>query len=108
MEGERERGNRKEDQRVAFYRLFSFGDRLDIGLMVVGTISAILNGLAQPLMTLIFGNIINSFGTSDPSNVLHEVSKVNLITLVFFVFSERFHVGFVFFRHETRDIPTMI
>ncbi|KAH7838311.1 hypothetical protein Vadar_024867 [Vaccinium darrowii] len=78
MEGERERGNRKEDQRVAFYRLFSFGDRLDIGLMVVGMISAILNGLAQPLMTLIFGNIINSFGTSDPSNVLHEVSKVSL------------------------------
>lgn len=73
---QRERGDGKGDQKVAFYRLFSLGDRLDTGLMIVGTISATLNGLAQPLLTLIFGNVINSFGTSDPSHVLHEVSKV--------------------------------
>ncbi|XP_058196057.1 ABC transporter B family member 9 isoform X1 [Rhododendron vialii] len=77
-EDQRERGDGKGDQKVAFYRLFSLGDRLDTGLMIVGTISATLNGLAQPFLTLIFGNVINSFGTSDPSHVLHEVSKVSL------------------------------
>jgi ATP-binding cassette subfamily B (MDR/TAP) protein 1 len=34
------------------------------------------NGLAQPLMTLIFGKIINAFGSSDPSDVVKQVSKV--------------------------------
>ncbi|KAF5944013.1 hypothetical protein HYC85_018090 [Camellia sinensis] len=66
------------DQRVAFYRLFSFADRFDIALMIVGTVSAIGNGMAQPVMTLIFGTLINSFSSSDPSHVVHEVSKVSL------------------------------
>ena len=65
------------DQKVAFYRLFSFADRLDIMLMIVGMVSAIVTGMAQPMMTLIFGNVINSFGsTTDRSLVVHEVSKV--------------------------------
>lgn len=81
-EGERDEGNSRrrngaDDQKVQFYKLFSFADRLDVVLMIVGTIGAIANGLAQPLMTLIFGQLINSFGSSDQSNVVHDVSKVH-------------------------------
>ncbi|XAR59296.1 Xenobiotic-transporting ATPase [Bertholletia excelsa] len=64
------------DQRVAFYRLFAFADRRDKVLMVVGSLAAAANGLAQPLMTLIFGYLVNSFATSARSQVLHEVSQV--------------------------------
>ncbi|KAL2494601.1 ABC transporter B family member 9 [Forsythia ovata] len=71
-------GSEKKDQKVAFYKLFSYSDRLDIVLIIVGTISAIGNGLTQPIMTLIFGQIINSFGGTDSSHVVHEVSKVSL------------------------------
>ncbi|KAJ6754459.1 hypothetical protein OIU79_027135 [Salix purpurea] len=67
-----------EDQKVAFHNLFTFADRLDVVLMIVGTLSAIANGLSQPLMTLIFGQLINSFGASDRSNIVKEVSKVAL------------------------------
>lgn len=67
----------KGDEKVAFYKLFSFAHRVDIALMTIGTIGAIGEGLTQPLMTLIFGQIINSFGTPSSSNeVLHKVSKV--------------------------------
>ncbi|XP_002519757.2 ABC transporter B family member 9 [Ricinus communis] len=66
------------NQKVPIYKLFAFADRLDMVLMIVGTVSAIGNGLAQPLMTLLFGQLINSFGTTDPSNVVHEVSKLSL------------------------------
>ncbi|KAH6773575.1 P-glycoprotein 9 [Perilla frutescens var. hirtella] len=69
---------KKEDEKVAFYKLFSFADKRDVALMVVGTISAIGNGVSQPLMTLIFGQLVNSFGSTDRSNVVHEVSKVSL------------------------------
>ncbi|KAF3967837.1 hypothetical protein CMV_008211 [Castanea mollissima] len=65
-----------ENQRVPFHKLFSFADRLDVILMILGTIGAIANGLSQPLMTLIFGQLINSFGSSDQSNVVKQVSKV--------------------------------
>ena len=64
------------EQKVSFYKLFTFADRLDVLLMVVGSICAVGNGLSQPLMTLIFGQLINSFGSSDQSHVIDEVSKV--------------------------------
>jgi hypothetical protein len=39
--------------------LFNFADKIDVTLMIIGTISAMANGLAHPLMTLIFGKITN-------------------------------------------------
>lgn len=67
---------KKDDQKVPFYKLFSFADRLDVLLIIVGSISAVGNGLAQPIMTLIFGQLINSFAGTDQKHVVHEVSKV--------------------------------
>ncbi|KAL6567327.1 ATP-binding cassette sub- B member 9 [Orobanche gracilis] len=69
---------RKDEQKVGFHKLFSFADRIDIALVVIGTVSAIGNGISQPLMTLFFGQLINSFGGTDPSHVVHEVSKVSI------------------------------
>ncbi|KAF8018912.1 hypothetical protein BT93_H3721 [Corymbia citriodora subsp. variegata] len=76
--GEGKKGN---DQRVSFFKLFAFADRLDVLFMVVGTVAAIGNGLAQPLMTLIFGKLINSFGSTDPDHIVKEVSKVAVLFL---------------------------
>ncbi|XP_058212254.1 ABC transporter B family member 9-like isoform X2 [Rhododendron vialii] len=78
MRENREEVNGKVDRKVAFYRLFSFADRVDIGLMMVGAVSGLANGLAQPLMMLVFGGLVNSFGFSPPSQVVHEVSKACL------------------------------
>lgn len=66
-----------EDQKVSFYKMFSFADRLDVALMIIGSVGAIGNGLGQPLMTLIFGQLIDSFGTAQQSNIVKTVSKVN-------------------------------
>lgn len=72
------RGRKADEEKVPFYKLFSFADKLDVGLMIVGTVCAMANGMTQPLMTLIFGQLINTFGESDPSHVVHEVSRVSL------------------------------
>ncbi|KAG5112742.1 hypothetical protein JHK82_036011 [Glycine max] len=64
---------------VPLYKLFSFADPLDHLLMFVGAVGAIGNGISMPLMTLIFGNMINAFGATENSNeVVDEVSKVSL------------------------------
>ncbi|XP_042456470.1 ABC transporter B family member 4-like isoform X1 [Zingiber officinale] len=68
----------KDEQYVAFHRLFAFADTRDMVLMVVGTISAVANGMAMPMMTLIFGQIINAFGDATRDTVLHQVSEVVL------------------------------
>ncbi|KAG6416716.1 hypothetical protein SASPL_124152 [Salvia splendens] len=69
---------KKEDEKVPFYKLFSFADKLDILLIVVGAISAVGNGVSQPLMTLIFGELVDAFGGGDRSTVVHVVTKVSL------------------------------
>ncbi|XP_028202102.1 ABC transporter B family member 9-like isoform X1 [Glycine soja] len=69
----------KANQKVPFYKLFTLADRLDVALITIGTIGAMANGCSQPLMTLILGKIINTFGSADPSNTIKEVSNVALL-----------------------------
>lgn len=73
------KGKQKEKaEKVPYYRLFSFADSTDILLMIVGTVGAIGNGLGMPLMTLLLGQMIDSFGNNkfNTSNTLNQVSKV--------------------------------
>ncbi|KFK31460.1 hypothetical protein AALP_AA6G114600 [Arabis alpina] len=72
----RKKNGKGGNQKVAFYKLFTFADRHDIVLMVVGTISAMANGLTVPIMTVLIGQVINGFGFSDQDHVVKEVSKV--------------------------------
>ncbi|KAF7837631.1 ABC transporter B family member 11-like [Senna tora] len=84
-ETEKQQDSKKSKQKdetsntVPFYKLFSFADSLDHLLMFVGTVGAVGNGTAMPLMTVIFGDMINAFGSStDTKEVVHLVSKVSL------------------------------
>ncbi|KAH7513544.1 hypothetical protein FEM48_Zijuj12G0211500 [Ziziphus jujuba var. spinosa] len=64
---------------VPYYKLFSFADSVDYVLMFAGTAGAIANGMSMPLMTLIFGSLVNSFGGyGSNKEVVREVSKVAL------------------------------
>ncbi|KAM7270970.1 hypothetical protein ACFE04_030184 [Oxalis oulophora] len=67
-----------DDQKVSFLKLFAFADKLDVILMVVGSIGAIGNGLAQPLLAIIFGRLIHTFGSTATNDIVHQVSKVSL------------------------------
>ncbi|XP_031402386.1 ABC transporter B family member 4-like isoform X2 [Punica granatum] len=65
--------------RVPHYKLFSFADPVDYLLMVVGSIAAVGNGISIPLMTIVFGEVVNSFGqNSDSERTINAVSKVSL------------------------------
>uniref|UniRef100_A0A0D3ESV3 MDR-like ABC transporter n=1 Tax=Oryza barthii TaxID=65489 RepID=A0A0D3ESV3_9ORYZ len=65
-------------KKVPLFSLFRYADRLDVLLMVVGTVGALGNGISQPLMTVLFGNVINSFGANTSGSVLRSVTKVVL------------------------------
>ncbi|WJX90822.1 ABC transporter B member 11 [Trifolium repens] len=79
QDSEKNKAKDEKTNTVPLYKLFSFADSLDHLLMFVGTIGAIGNGISMPLMTLIFGNMINAFGgSSSTEEVVDEVSKVSL------------------------------
>ncbi|KAK6937211.1 ABC transporter type 1, transmembrane domain [Dillenia turbinata] len=71
-----EKSKGEETKTIPYYKLFSFADSADVVLMIWGTVGAVGNGLCMPLMTILFGQLINSFGQSQNHNVVHEVSKV--------------------------------
>jgi ATP-binding cassette subfamily B (MDR/TAP) protein 1 len=72
----------KEDEKtnaVPFHKLFAFADSTDILLMIFGTIGAIGNGMCMPLLTVFYGDMVNSFGQNQNNNaVVDVVSKVRL------------------------------
>lgn len=62
---------------VPFPKLFTFADSADTALMIIGSIGAIGNGLCMPLMTLLFGDLIDTFGNNqNNSDTVDKVSKV--------------------------------
>ncbi|KAJ4788550.1 ABC transporter B family member 11 [Rhynchospora pubera] len=67
-----------EKKKVPLYKLFTFADGFDVTMMVIGGVAAMANGMAQPMMTFIFGDVINAFGGGTNQNVLHRVTKVIL------------------------------
>ena len=69
---------------VPFHKLFFFADSLDVLLMIIGTIGAVGNGVCMPLMTILFGDLINSFGQNQNNNdVVDAVSKVKFSHICF-------------------------
>lgn len=79
-DGDKESEKKKRDEktkRVPFYKLFSFADSLDILLMIIGSIGAIGNGIGTPIMTILFGDLVDSFGQNQSNGeVVGVVSKV--------------------------------
>ncbi|KQK09335.1 ABC transporter B family member 4 isoform X2 [Brachypodium distachyon] len=65
-------------KKVSFAGLFRYADGTDLLLMLVGTVAALANGVSQPLMTVIFGDVIDAFGGATTANVLSRVNKAVL------------------------------
>jgi ATP-binding cassette, subfamily B (MDR/TAP), member 1 len=64
---------------VPFYRLFAFADGADAALMSLGALGAVANGAALPLMTVLFGRLIDAFGgAATTRDVVGRVSGVSL------------------------------
>ncbi|GLJ08654.1 hypothetical protein SUGI_0093070 [Cryptomeria japonica] len=75
-------GEKKEDSNkvVPFHKLFVTADSLDIMLMCIGSLGSMGTGVCLPIMTLLFGNLIDAFGSNKANidKVVHEVSKIAL------------------------------
>eukprot|EP00887_Chlorella_sp_A99_P002677 scaffold6.g2677.t1 len=67
-------------QVVSYFSLFRHADRLDWLLMVFGFVGAAGNGCALPIFSILFGNLLNSFGMNltDSSALRDEVTRIAL------------------------------
>ncbi|XP_077217872.1 ABC transporter B family member 11-like [Tasmannia lanceolata] len=73
------KGEQENKNSIPFYKLFSLADSTDVVLMIIGSVAAIANGAAMPLMSLLLGQVVNSFGKPENlHDMVNEVSKVSL------------------------------
>ncbi|XP_024534012.1 ABC transporter B family member 10 isoform X3 [Selaginella moellendorffii] len=70
----------EEDRSVPYYKLYSFADAMDWGLIFVGAIGACAHGAAIPVFFIFFGKLIDEFGANydNPTKLGHGVSKYAL------------------------------
>ena len=71
----------------AYVRLWSYASPLDVLLRICGALAACAGGTAYPLMTVIFGNLVNDFnglatGGSDPKKTEKQINR-NALWLVY-------------------------
>ncbi|KAL0395649.1 UNVERIFIED_CONTAM: ABC transporter B family member 19 [Sesamum calycinum] len=71
---------KKKEQSLPFYQLFSFADKYDYLLMISGSIGAVIHGSSMPVFFLLFGEMVNGFGKNqmDLHKMTHEVAKYAL------------------------------
>ncbi|TMW61092.1 hypothetical protein Poli38472_014553 [Pythium oligandrum] len=72
---------------VSIFELFSFADRTDKILMTVGTISALIAGISQPLQIVLIGDVMNAFNPMDLPDAAQLRSNVNTVALNFVLVS---------------------
>ena len=72
---------KKKEQSLPFYQLFSFADKYDVVLMIAGSLGAVVHGSSMPVFFLLFGEMVNGFGKNqmDLHKMTHEVSKVQTL-----------------------------
>lgn len=71
---------KKKEQSLPFYQLFSFADKYDYMLMISGSIGAVIHGSSMPFFFLLFGEMVNGFGKNqmDLKKMTDEVAKVKI------------------------------
>lgn len=80
---EEEKNESNTCNKVPFYKIFSLADSTNKVLMFIGSIGAIANGVAMPLMAILLGDLVNAFGQNQNTReVIHVVSQVQIYTIL--------------------------
>jgi hypothetical protein len=58
---------KEKPKKVGVFQLFRFATKMDVLLMITGSIAAMGRGLCMPAFTLIFGDIIDTLSALDPT-----------------------------------------
>ena len=55
---------------AGFMDLFRFADKIDIGLMVLGTVLALGSGVSLIFYAIPFGNLVKAFSSTDTAQIV--------------------------------------
>ncbi|KAL4426347.1 hypothetical protein ABPG74_006285 [Tetrahymena malaccensis] len=79
QQSQNEAPKKKEKSHLPLTALFRFASRQDWTMMIIGSIAALLNGLSYPSFSLIFGQMIDSFGPTSTGDDLVKAAGTQCI-----------------------------
>uniref|UniRef100_A0A7N0UXW8 Uncharacterized protein n=2 Tax=Kalanchoe fedtschenkoi TaxID=63787 RepID=A0A7N0UXW8_KALFE len=80
IEGDKKDTGTESISSLPYHKLYSFADSKDYALMSVGSVAAVANGFCMPIMTILFGKLIDGIG-KNPSDVRRQVQAVCEVAL---------------------------
>lgn len=75
IEGNRENNVNESSNSIPYHKLYGFADVKDNVLMFVGSVAAVANGFCLPVMTILFGKLVDAIG-KHPLDVKSQVRDV--------------------------------
>ncbi|KAI9180246.1 hypothetical protein LWI28_002774 [Acer negundo] len=93
VESEQSQENEKI-KTVSFHKLFTFADISDVALMIIGTLGALNIGVSMPLMAIIFGDLVDSFGKNQNNTDIVDVVVVGKFVQLISAFIGGFSIAF--------------
>lgn len=73
--------------KIGYFDLFRYATKIDLLIIVVGSICAIAGGAAMPLMTVVFGSLTSTFGNyfQTPPTLTYDdfLGQISHLTLYF-------------------------
>ena len=67
----------KEEKPLSYLKLFRYATSLDRLLILIGTLCSMTVGTSLPIMTIVFGDIMNGFFLYDGSDASKEYINTN-------------------------------
>nr|XP_042899922.1 uncharacterized protein LOC107456703 [Parasteatoda tepidariorum] len=62
------KGKKSSEAKISIWQLFRYSKPLDIFFMILGSLSAVINGAGWPLLAIVFGSMTNTFLTQSPTS----------------------------------------
>ncbi|OAQ36589.1 P-loop containing nucleoside triphosphate hydrolase protein [Linnemannia elongata AG-77] len=83
----------KAESKIAYLRLYRFASPFDLLCVLIGTVCAFANGVGQPLVALLMGDVINSIAqlnrpggsTADAASNAELISELRILVIKFTV-----------------------
>ncbi|OQS03162.1 ATP-binding Cassette (ABC) Superfamily, partial [Thraustotheca clavata] len=85
LQGKMELDELEIQVQYSFMSLYRYADKKDAGLMILGLIMSIVNGIAFPFMAILFGNALNNFAPYDQDAINTTALEFFILAIVLFI-----------------------
>ncbi|KAG0332611.1 Antigen peptide transporter 2, partial [Podila humilis] len=83
-EGQDDQEQKKPDEKISYFKLYRFASSWDMICVVLGTICAFVNGIGQPMVALLLGDVVTTLA-NNVNDITEAVADIRVLVIKFTV-----------------------